>query len=579
MNHENISTMKSSDFRSLSAKSLQRNYEEGERSSRSLRVQLYHNSRGEAQLELSNRKLHVFPLEIFMFGKLEVLKLGKNYFEEIPLAISRLRSLRCLQLQENRLTFLPETISNCTHLVEVNLTKNQLAALPTSVGMLKNLRILRLGQNSFECLPHEIGYLSNLCYLDLHGNKLWYLPFSIGKLNRLKYLNLANNRFEHLPLPVCKILSLIILNLRGNALMSLLPEFDSLCHLEELNLAYNKFEVIPQAIFRLKLLLYLNVTGNKLHILPAAITTIKNLKVLHVQGNQLVHIPDMLPALQYLNISNNNLVNFSVVNMKQLRSLNANNNKLENIPLGTYSQTKLETLRLNTNKIQYVSPDIVFLKRLKTLDLGNNKLTSIPQVIKELNRLDFFNVRGNNIKSTISLYSGDVISQNDFYAKRRYFQNVRQNDESKRGKNKKFKPNIAPGSLTPSTSYAVNYGLWEPENILDQQFSSTIGSAYGKKNVYRSDLEQPMRNTVGSTAYLKRRTAAVSSQRSQSLPSHRRLLAHDEELTSNLNTRSETAASMTDYQLLGICNQVEMLLNKQLLHPVLSLKGHPMGKR
>ena len=94
-----------------------------------LRLQLIHNSRGQTQMDLSNKNLYVFPGEVFMFQRLEVLKLQNNQLEELPLAISRLRSLRSLHLQENNLTFLPETLSNCIHLLEINLTKNQLAGI------------------------------------------------------------------------------------------------------------------------------------------------------------------------------------------------------------------------------------------------------------------------------------------------------------------------------------------------------------------------------------------------------------------------------------------------------------------
>ena len=401
---------------------------------------------------------------------------------------------------------------------------------------------------------------------------------------------MANNRFEHLPLPVCKVSSLQILNLRGNALMNLLPDFDGLCHLQELNLAYNKFEIVPQAVFQLKLLLYLNLTGNKLHFLPSAIAMLKNLKVLHVQGNRIEKVPEILPNLQYLNISNNKLQNFSVVDMKRLRSLNANNNRLENIPMGVYSQQKLETLRLNGNQIQYVSPDIVFLKRLKILDLGNNQLMSFPQVVQKLNRLDFFNVRGNNIKSKISLYNGEIIPQTDFYAKKRKFQNSRQKSHtaSRRPKSgAKSYPSQENGVPSSLQSNGNTHKMWDSGDLLENGYSekhvnNTVSSAYLRK-------KQPMavNNTINS-AYLKKKqlmraeeTDVMATQESDILNPQQKYLGHQAELVSNVDTysMSEMPAISTDYQLLGICNQVEMLLNKQLLQPVLSLSGNPMGKR
>lgn len=545
-----------------------------------LRLHLVTNSQGLVQLDLSNRDLLVIPIEVFLFSRLEVLKLSQNYFYEIPLAISRLRSLKFLYLEENSLTFLPETLSNCLNLLEINLTKNKLAALPTNIGMLRNLRVLRLGQNEYECLPHEIGQLENLRYLDVQGNSLWYLPFSIAKMHKLKYLNLSNNRFEHLPLPVCKITSLKTLNLRGNNLMNLLPDFDSLNQLQELNLAHNHFEVIPQSIFRLKSLQYLNLNGNMLETIPNALTTLKSLKVLHLQGNNIHFIPDTFPTLQYLNVANNKLYNFSVVNMKHLKLLNANNNYLENIPMGLYSLTRIQSVRLNTNQIRYISTDIANLKRLRTLDVGNNMLINIPQVMQHLDRLDYFNVRGNNIKDRIALHNGEITAPTDFYKKRRMFEAKRQNKDSsrrykslkgQRSRSKNYENStVSRTSAQQPVSHENSHKMWDSADLLQNGFSER-------------HLE-----TNSSSAYLNRKLPIGSDHSTdyhdtsfteQSYRSSGHITAHDAALMTDSDDVSSTVVRATDYQLLGICNQVEMLLNKQLLHPVLSLKGHDMGKR
>ncbi|XP_045181229.2 uncharacterized protein LOC123540341 [Mercenaria mercenaria] len=542
-----------------------------------LRLHLVTNSQGLVQLDLSNTDLQIMPIEIFLFSRLEVLKLSQNYFREIPLAISRLRSLKFLYLEENSLSFLPETLSNCINLLEINLTKNKLAALPTNIGMLKNLRVLRLGQNEFECLPHEIGQLENLRYLDVQGNSLWYLPFSIAKMHKLKYLNLSNNKFEHLPLPVCKITSLKTLTLRGNNLMNLLPDFDCLQQLQELNLAHNNFEIIPQSIFRLKSLSYLNLNGNMLETVPNALTTLKTLKVLHLHDNNIHFIPDTFPNLQYLNIANNKLYNFSVVNMKHLKLLNANNNYLENIPMGLYSLTKIQSVRLNTNQIRYISTDIANLKKLRTLDIGNNMLVNIPQVMQQLDRLDYFNVKGNKIKDRIALHNGEIAAPIDYYKKRRMFEAKRQTmDSGRRYKTRKsqrsrsgnYENRTESRASTLPTTQNNSHKMWDSADLLQNGFT-----------------ERHLETNL-SSAYLNRKLPASSDQSrgnhdnsftENSFRSSGHITAHEAALMTDSDDVS-TSVPATDYKLLGVCNQVEMLLNKQLLHPVLSLKGHDMGK-
>lgn len=545
-----------------------------------LRLHLVTNSQGLVQLDLSSRDLLVIPIEVFLFSRLEVLKLSHNYFPEIPLAISRLRSLKFLYLEENRLSFLPETLSNCINLLEINLTKNKLAALPTNIGMLKNLRVLRLGQNEFECLPHEIGQLENVRYLDVQGNSLWYLPFSIGKMHKLKYLNLSNNKFEHLPLPVCKITSLRTLTLRGNNLTNLLPDFDCLQQLQELNLAYNHFEMIPQSIFRLKSLQYLNLNGNILETIPNALTTLKSLKVLHLQSNNIDFIPDIFQNLQFLNISHNKLYNFSVVHMKHLKLLNANNNYLENIPMGLYTLTRLQSIRLNTNQIHYISSDIANLKKLRTLDIGNNMLVNIPQVLQNLTRLDYFNVRGNNIKQKISLHNGEITAPTDFHKKRRMFEAKRHTMDSR----KKYR---SQGRRSRSTHHEHENSTISRKSAF-QTTNDNSHKMWDSADLLQNGFSERHLETNSSSAYLNRKVP-ISSDHSRgyhdnsftdhSFQSTSCIPAHEAALLADSDDASVTVVRATDYQLLGICNQVEMLLNKQLLHPVLSFKGQSMGKR
>ncbi|KAL3892333.1 hypothetical protein ACJMK2_004549 [Sinanodonta woodiana] len=567
---------RSSGYRSYTARSCfpdsvpyYNNRENAETQHSELCIHVSINRQGYTELNLNNQGLAVFPNQIFSLTRLEVLKISGNELNEIPLAITRLRSLRQLHLEENFLTFLPETLCNCRHLQELNLTRNRLRSLPTNILMLTNLRVLRLGQNHFECLPHEMGFLENLRVLDLHGNRLWYMTFSIAKLQKLKQINLANNRFEHVPIPVCRLTALKCMNLRGNCLTSLIQDIEHVKNLQELNLSNNRFKDFPPEICKLRNLMYLNLSGNKLKELPPTITSLKNLKVLHAQGNCIEFLPDSFQNLQYLNISKNNLYNFSVANMTRLKYVNANGNYLENIPLGTSSLARIEHIHLNRNRIQDVSPDIAMLKKLRTFDLGNNLLTRVPTVLKKLPKLDFFNIKGNKINENISFVRRPDIPPKRFHQQKEHRQKL-PNDTKLRQKRWRSQRNYQSRFYLPE-KVSLNdegYKMWDSaksdllENGLSQShlYSSSNSSSLSKNGTMETQDMSLVRTMINSS-HISAHEAAILSEED------------DDDVFS-----SDLPLKITDYKLLGICNQVEMLLNKQLLQPVLSLKGHDTGK-
>jgi hypothetical protein len=318
-----------------------------------------------------------------------------------------------------------------------------------------------------------------------------------------------------------------------------------------------------------------------LETIPNALTTLKSLKVLHLHDNRIKFIPDDFQNLQYLNVASNQLYNFSVVNMKNLKLLNANNNYLENIPMGLYSLSKIQSVRLNTNQIRYISTDIANLKKLRTLDIGNNMLVNIPQVLQQLTRLDYFNVKGNKIQERIALHNGEITAPIDFYKKRRMFEAKRHTMDSgrryksiksqrsrSRSRSGNFEQTTMSKSSTIPTTQNNSHKMWDSADLLENGFTerhleTNASSAYLN--------HKPPTYSEHSHGYHDASVTEYSYRSSGHVPAHEAALLTDSDDVS--------AITRADYKLLGICNQVEMLLNKQLLHPVLSLKGHDMGKR
>jgi internalin A len=99
-----------------------------------------------------------------------------------------------LDLHNQHLKTLPDSICELTQLTELNLSCNQITALPKNIGRLTNLTMLDLEQNKLKALPGNIGKLTKLTVLNLYRNPLETLPENIGNLTRLTELNLGEHR-------------------------------------------------------------------------------------------------------------------------------------------------------------------------------------------------------------------------------------------------------------------------------------------------------------------------------------------------------------------------------------------------
>ncbi|MHA1340890.1 MAG: leucine-rich repeat domain-containing protein [Promethearchaeota archaeon] len=164
-------------------------------------------------------------------------------------------------IKNSNINFLPRTIGIFTELKELDLYNNNLSSLPESIGNLKSLTELNLSSNNLSSLPNSIGNLKSLTELNLSSNNLSSLPNSIGNLTNLKELDLQFNRLSSFP------------NSIGN-----------LTNLKELDLQFNKISSLPESIGALKNLTCLNLHDNNLSSLPESIGNLKNLTELNLEA-------------------------------------------------------------------------------------------------------------------------------------------------------------------------------------------------------------------------------------------------------------------------------------------------------
>ncbi|KAK4665291.1 hypothetical protein QC763_400680 [Podospora pseudopauciseta] len=148
-------------------------------------------------LFLSNCAFTTFP-DLSSHHTLEMVAFRHNSLTSIP-ENTLPPKLRWLILTDNRIPFLPSSISSCPNLEKCLLAGNNLSTLPPSLTQCQNLTLLRLSANNFSSLPKFLfTAFPKLAYLSFAGNpcslssrKAHKLPF--GLLD-IPYSSLAISR-------------------------------------------------------------------------------------------------------------------------------------------------------------------------------------------------------------------------------------------------------------------------------------------------------------------------------------------------------------------------------------------------
>lgn len=160
--------------------------------------------------------LKEFPEEILTLADtLEVLDLSDNRLTELPDSISKLKKLRIIFFARNNFTIYPKILADCPALNMIGFKSNQIHTVP---------------ENAFPPL---------LNWLILTDNKIERLPKSIGQCELLQKCTIAGNLIEELP-----------------------PEMAGCLKLELLRISANNLKSIPEWLFKLPKLSWVALGGN-----------------------------------------------------------------------------------------------------------------------------------------------------------------------------------------------------------------------------------------------------------------------------------------------------------------------------
>ncbi|XP_071351935.1 DISP complex protein LRCH3 isoform X2 [Trachinotus anak] len=217
-------------------------------------------------LNLSGRKLKEFPRSAANHDLTDTTRadLSRNRLSELPLEVCLFVSLESLNLYQNCLRSLPDSLMNLQALTYLNLSRNQLSVLPVVVCSLP-LKVLIACNNKLVSLPEELGQLRHLTELDVSCNEIQTLPSQVGQLEALRDLNIRRNHLVRLP-PELAELPLVRLDFSCNKVTSIPICYRRLTQLQTIVLDNNPLQAPPAQICikgKVHIFKYLNLEASK----------------------------------------------------------------------------------------------------------------------------------------------------------------------------------------------------------------------------------------------------------------------------------------------------------------------------
>lgn len=210
-----------------------------------------------------------------------------------------------LDLCDNKIELLPDTIKEIEYLERLNLKNNSIINLPSNLCCLLHLKDLRLEGNPIKTVRNDIlksGTSRILRLLRERNNcsskscKIQNIPEVMvpDKFNMRKEKRLNLHAKELVEIPDLSKLVLdakesevTFLDLSQNKLKNFAVEFIVLKdQLAELNLSSNYFESLPSHLEYFHQLIYLNVSHNSIYCIPKELQSLKNLRELDISFNK-----------------------------------------------------------------------------------------------------------------------------------------------------------------------------------------------------------------------------------------------------------------------------------------------------
>ncbi|TYZ68351.1 hypothetical protein PybrP1_012569 [[Pythium] brassicae (nom. inval.)] len=255
---------------------------------------------------------------------------------------------------------LSSRIWNLQYLRTLVLSKNQLSRIPSGIQDLIHLEELDVSFNLLTRLPSCLQTTATLTALNASNNRIQSFSPKLWKLRALRRLDLSHNRLAELPY-VEGDLKLLRETREWQVGVGLLTELRSLM------LNHNMLRELPRSIDRCAALEFLNVSNNNIGVLSDEIGDLESLQCLYLHKNALAALPDSLGGLRRLEI------------------LELKDNVLASVPESAGNLQSLQQLGLARNQLRHLPEALGALSRLSRLELdGNPNLVALGAFFRRL---------------------------------------------------------------------------------------------------------------------------------------------------------------------------------------------------
>ncbi|XP_039676594.1 toll-like receptor 13 isoform X1 [Perca fluviatilis] len=379
------------------------------------------------------------------------LYLNSNCISKINTTdLSGLSKLRYLQMENNCISQIDDGAFADMELLELDLGTNNLQSLTDHMFQgLWALITLSVEKNNITYIsPLAFKSLISLRTLAIRYNRLHQMTdiapiLQLPNISELilDFNNFASFQSDDLPLTFNKS-NLKALWMIGNPLTKFSIERDAFPNLQQIHLtAETGFEWhVPDPMFLRRLtsldFFVFNVSREMYRAVLKSAESVQDLSLSYMETERdrdLVDVACQVPPLKSLHLSGNNFVSinvtflqscsrviwldlsynsleelceFSLGSMKQLRRLDLQNNLLPRVPLGVRGLETLEILDLSLNVISELGcSDFLNLTRLVNLNLNGNRISTVKGcVFQGLNDLKVLNIRENEVHLLVDFY-------------------------------------------------------------------------------------------------------------------------------------------------------------------------------
>ncbi|MGC3944325.1 MAG: hypothetical protein QM762_07385 [Chryseolinea sp.] len=235
------------------------------------------------EINLTGNQLRSLPKLLGRLPHLAYVNLGYNHLRHSRMKANN--NVKSINLSHNGMHSMPFSLGKFSQLTSLNLSYNSISTIKKDIGG-SALMVVNLYNNRLKQVPETILKLSAIMNLDLSHNEITSVPSGIERMKSLNVLSFWDNDLTNLPNELTRIPGLSTLYLQDNQL-SVLSDSLSRLPLVKLDVGYNRLTTIPAWVFKSQAIQELYVNNNDIVEIGEDILSMQNLKILYIFGNPL----------------------------------------------------------------------------------------------------------------------------------------------------------------------------------------------------------------------------------------------------------------------------------------------------